>query len=54
MNYLKIIKDYKDNIPLQLIARKNDVSLHQVIKILHYKFRQEQQEIEISKRILDD
>lgn len=32
---IQVLNDYKANIPIDMIARKNNMSLHQVVKILH-------------------
>lgn len=53
-NPLKIISDYKNlAIPLDLIARKNNCSLHLVIKVLHYATVEQPQQIAECKKILN-
>ena len=51
---IETIRLYKQNVPLEMIQKMTNQSLHQVLKILHYKLVQEQQEIKESKRILYD
>ena len=55
MKTLQIIDDYKTlAIPLDMIARKNKVSLHQCIVILHRAITKMSKNIEESKLILKE
>jgi hypothetical protein len=54
INPLKIISDYKNlAIPLDLIARNNNCSLHFAIKVLHYATVEQPQQIAECKKILN-
>jgi len=55
MNVSKIIRDYKVlNIPLDMIARKNKVSLAFVLRVLHYVSVKRKQDIKDCKKILKE
>ena len=55
MNVSKIIRDYKIlNIPLDMIARKNKVSLGFVLEVLHYVSVKRKQDIQECKKILEE
>jgi len=52
---LEIISDYKNlAMPIDLIARKNNCSLHFVIKVLHYATVEQPQQIIDCKKILNE
>ena len=50
---LNIVKDFKTlAVPMDIIAKKNDVSLHYVIKVIHYATIGKYREIEEAKKCL--
>ena len=50
---LNIVNDFSTlAVPLDVIAKKNDVSLHYVIKVIHYATIGKYREIEEAKKCL--
>ena len=45
MKHLQLIRSYKDGVPIFLIARLYNLSVHKVISILHTKIIAEAKEI---------
>ena len=55
MNELQIVHDYKTlAIPIDMIARKNGVSLHRVIDVVYRATVVIPESIELSKKILKE
>ncbi len=55
INPLRIINDYKNkNLPLDMVAKNNNVSLHFVLKVVHYHDVKRREDISNCKKIIKE
>ena len=55
INPLRIINDYKNkNLPLDMVAKNNNVSLHFVLKVVHYHDIKRREDISNCKKIIKE
>jgi len=55
VSLLKIVSDYKHkNLPLDMVARNNNVSLHFVLKVVHYHDVKRREDISNCKKLIKE